>query len=367
MKKWPIVVLIVICLISFAILTDVREGPKKEVYLGKGIPIVSNDVVIDKLLFNPHFFKKNTTAKNAIIDFYTKQLKNTDEHGKVQSEIDSKSDNIATLNCHGFEPINLNYTPTDCMVATIRLMKQYNISILALQEVPIPFLKEFHNIINHSTFSNMEKSSDTGRIYHTIDDFDLALQGTKEDITNVVLSLYPIDKEKKLLLTSEPNYIFRHRSAVFFRVPKHPHYGNKLFCVTHLESGIPATFLNKNVKTYIDTETDIRARKNQLRDIMNYPNAGTLGPDILMGDFNFWPESSEYLKVAAKYKIDNRVDYTIPDFRDYNDGQNDPKRRPQVDYIWFKKNDPNANWSIRSYAVNYIWSDHRPVIGIYKN
>lgn len=346
MKKWPIVVLLIICLISFAILTDVREGPKKEVYLGKGIPIVSNDVVIDKLLFNPHFFKKNTTAKNAIIDFYTKQLQNKD--GKNQSIIDSKSDNIATLNCHGFEPINLNYTPTDCMVATIRLMKQYNISILALQEVPIPFLKEFHNIVNSSN------------IYHTIDDFDLALQGTKEDITNVVLSYYPIDKEKKLLLTSEPNYIFRHRSAIFFRVPKHPHYGTKLFCVTHLESGVPAV-LNKN-NTYIDSDTDIRARKNQIRDIMNYPNAGTLGPDIFMGDFNFWPESPEYLKVAAKYKIDNHVDYTIPDFRDYND---DPNRRPQVDYIWFKKNDANAKWSIRTYAVNYIWSDHRPVIGIY--
>lgn len=338
-----VIIIIVICLIAFAILTDI-SNPTKEAsstFNTTGIPIVSNNIVIDKLLFNPNFSKKNPKL---IIDFYTKQLKNN--NSDVQAAIDIGTDNIATLNCHGFEPINLNYTPTDCMIATIRLMKQYNISILGLQEVPIPFLKEFHNILNNN------------QIFHTIDDFDLALQGTKEDITNVVLSLYPIDKEKKVLLTSEPNYIFRHRSAIFFRVPQHPHYNTKLLCVTHLESGLP---VDKNI-------IDIRARKNQLRDIMNYPNAGTVGPDIIMGDLNFWPESPEYLKIsnhASKiYKIDNHVDYTIPDFRNY-DGKNNPNSRPQVDYIWFKKNDPNAKWSIRSYAVNYIWSDHRPVIGVY--
>lgn len=339
---WPILALLVLCLIVLAVMSDIQTGPKIETEPLKGIPIVLDDVVIDKLLFNPNFNSKRKQA----IEFYAKQVNRTDKQSDISAILDSSPDNIATINVNKFEPINLNYTKQECMQAPLQMMHRFNISVLVMQEVPINMLNEFYEVINNDILISGRK------IYHTIDDFDAAFANSREPITNVVLSYYPIVSEKKVILTAEPDYIFRHRHAIFFRVPAHPIYGEKLFCTTHLEVGAPDGAGIENMGA-------IRGRKNQLNDIFTY---NKIGPDIILGDFNFWPDSPEYAKIAAKYQIDmSDIDYTIPNYRNlgYENG------KTVVDYICFRKNDKQAIWSIKSYAINYPWSDHRPVIGAY--
>jgi len=327
---WIIVAIIIVCLLAFVIMGDFQMGPtKREPYMGEGVPIVSDGVIIDKLKFNNDF--KNKNRNGAMVDFYTKQLKRTADQTKTSSTLDSHKDNICTLNVHMFEPINLNYSVIECMEATIQLMHRFNISVLTLQEVPVDYLDEFQDLLEHNS------------LYHTIDDFDESFIGTKEPITNVVISRYPIIKEKKILLTTEQPHIFKHRHAIFFKVPAHPHHGEKLFCTTHLEVDV---FSDKK-------KSNEAVRKLQLRDIFAFNKTG---PDIIMGDLNLEPQSPEYAKLLTKYKIDSKVEYTVPTFEE--------DQIPISDYIWFKKNDEKATWSIQTYDVNYLWSDHRPVIGI---
>jgi endonuclease/exonuclease/phosphatase family metal-dependent hydrolase len=337
---WIIWAIVVVCLLAFVIMTDFQMGPvKREPYMGEGVPIVSNGVIIDKLKFNSEFSQKNKNS--AIVDFYTQQIQRTEDQSKTSAILDSHTDNIATLNVHMFEPINMNYTRYECMEATLQLMKRFNVSVLTLQEVPVDYLDEFQDLLERKN------------IYHTIDDFDEGFIGTKEPITNVVISKYPVIKEKKVLLSTEPTHIFKHRHAIFFRVPAHPHHGQKLFCTTHLEVDIFTTLDNSGQKYQKSNEV---IRKLQLRDIFTF---NTSGPDIIMGDLNLEPESPEYAKLLTKYKIDSKVEYTVPKF--------DENQIPTSDYIWYKKNDEKATWSIQTYDVNYLWSDHRPVIGIQKN
>jgi len=338
---WPILALLVLCLIVLAVMSDIQTGPTRAVEPLHGIPIVLDDIVIDKLLFNPNFDGKKKQA----IEFYAKQVNRTERQAEISAVLDGNTDNIATINVHGFEPINLNYTKRECMQAPLQMMRRFNISVLAMQEVPINMLNEFYGIINDDVLINGRQ------IYHSIDDFDAAFADSREPITNVVLSYYPIVKEKKILLTSEPDYIYRHRHAIFFRVPAHPQHGEKLFCTTHLEVGAP----NEGGSN----SDSVRGRKNQLNDIFTY---NKIGPDILMGDLNLWPDSPEYAKIATKYQINSEnVDYTIPNYRNLGlDGG-----KTVVDYIWFRKNDVQATWSVKSYSINYPWSDHRPVVGVY--
>lgn len=366
---WIIFLLVVLCLLALAVINDFREPLVHNPLDHKsGVAIVLNDVVIDKLYLNPNFVQK----ESAITKFYMKQIQRTPEQITNNSIIDAHQDNIATLNVHAFEPINLNYTLRECMEAPFQLMHKFNISILGLQEFPIRHVERFLNVLN-------DFSLKYGPIYHSIDDFELAFKNSKEPIANIVLSRYPIIKEKKVILPSEPEWIYRHRYAVFFRVPEHP-LGSKLFCLTHLEVGHPPTnnFTNiqadqpQNIDQQVD-QNNIRGRKNQIHEIFKYDNKG---PDIIMGDLNFQPASAaqqkpspEWALMATQYKLDSQVDYTIPDYgnndQNYQSLSQNNKSQNIVDYIWFRKKDPNAQWSIRTYAVNYPWSDHRPVIGIY--
>ena len=294
-------------------------GPTVRVTPLQGIPIISGDVVIDTLMFNPTLIDQ----RDVLTNFYTKNLK------KVDVPVDGSVDNIATLNVHIFEPINLNFNRMECMTAVLQLMKKFSISIMALQEVPLNKLDIFQNLV------------ESYGLYHTIDDFDYGFADTREPITNVVLSTYPITERKKLLLSSE-NCIYKHRHAIFFKVPAHPRYGDKLFCTTHLE-----------VDKWDPYVSEMVTRKLQIKDIFNYNQ----GPDIIMGDLNLVPDSPEYALLATKYKLSSHVDFTAPAYAGIPN---------IVDYIWFRKKDETATWHIDTYAVNYIWSDHRPVIGIYR-
>lgn len=333
---WIIWAIIVVCLLAFVIMGDIQMGPVERIVDNReGIPIVSDGVVIDKLKFNTDFSKKNENG--AMVNFYTKQIQRTADQTKTSAVLDSHKDNIATLNVHMFKSINLNYPVRECMDSTLQLMYRFNISVLALQEVPVRYLDDFQDLI------------ESRKLYHTIDDFDESFVDTKEPLTNVVISTYPIIKEKKILLTTEQPHRFKHRHAIFFRVPAHPNYGEKIFCTTHLEVDIFT--MHQGQKMQLKNEV---IRKLQLRDIFAF---GTSGPDIIMGDLNLEPESPEYAKLVAKYEIDSKVEYTVPKF--------DEHQIPTSDYIWFKKNDKKATWSIQTYDVNYPWSDHRPVIGVY--
>jgi endonuclease/exonuclease/phosphatase family metal-dependent hydrolase len=349
---WVIFILIILCLLALAIMSDFKAGPTERVEDSRlGVSIVDfSGVVIDKLLMNPNFAQKDGATHGAVTKFYMKQVQRTPTQTKISSIIDANKDNIATLNVHSFEPINLNYTRQECMEAPLQMMHRFNISILGIQEFPIKLADKFIEVLR--AFSVKHQIP----IYHTIDDFELALRDSKESIANIVISKYPIIKERKVILPSEPEWIFRHRNAVFFRVPEHPTLGSKLFCLTHLEVG---SYANNKEKE----NANIRGRKNQIHEIFNYDNKG---PDIIMGDLNFRPgdanKGPEWSLLASKYKIDSGgVDYTIPDYMNTGDetGQN------IVDYIWFRKNDATASWSIQTYSVNYPWSDHRPVIGVY--
>lgn len=356
---WLIFLLIVLCLLALAIMSDFKAGPTDRMEdQRRGVSIVLDDVVIDKLLMNPNFTRKDDATQGAITKFYMKQIQRT-QQAKISNIIDANKDNIATLNVHSFEPINLNYSKKECMEAPLQMMHRFNISVLGLQEFPIRDVEKFVEVMRDFSIKHQIP------IYHTIDDFELALKDSKEPIGNVVISRYPIIKEKKVMLPAEPEWIFRHRYAVFFRVPEHPTLGTKLFCVTHLEVGHPPS--GKNINKDIEN-ANIRGRKMQIHNIFNYLGSErTGGPDIIMGDLNFRPvvnnkPSPEYALLASKYQINAiGVDYTIPDYMNIGDdsGEN------IVDYIWYRKNDPNASWSIQTYAVNYPWSDHKPIIGIF--
>lgn len=335
---WLIFLLIILTLLILAIINDFKNPIEIE-KIQKGISVILNDIVIDKLLLNPNFCDKDVITK-----YYVKQIQQS-YHIK---NIESYNDNIAILNVNSFEPINLNYTKKQCMEAPIRMMHRFNISILGILEFPIQDIDKFIEIINN--FNAFP-------IYHSVDDFELAFRNSKEKTVNIVLSKYPIVKQQKVILPSEPEWIFKHKYAIFFKVPEHPIFGTKLFCLTHLEEG--QSLLNNTNKEI--ENANIRGRKNQIHAIFTTKNKK---PDIIMGTLNFQPNTSEYALMASKYHINSvGVDYTIPDYANlgYNSGLN------IVDYIWYKKNDKSANWSIKTYAVNYPWSNHRPVIGVYVN
>lgn len=322
--KLYVIALVVVCLLVFIVYTDFQMGPTVYKEPLKGTPIMINDVVVDSILFNPHFDTKNRNG--VIMDFYKKQF---DRKADVSDKISLQHDNIATLNVHKFEPINLKYSIGDCIGAVFQLMDKFNICVMALQEVPLSRLDDFQHILESEGF------------YHTIDDFDESFRrfSFREPITNVVISKHPITVEKKLLLKTEDANIWKHRHAIFFKVGC-PKYLGKLFCATHLECNIYSD--NKLVSD------NMVSRKLQIKDIFNY---GQAGPDIIMGDLNLLPDSPEYLLLATRYSDSgNKERYTIPLYT------GEPMT---VDYIWHKD-----KIQVESYDVNYLWSDHRPVVGI---
>ena len=282
-------------------------------------PPVPGEITVDKLVLNPEF------RHPAVARFYKEQLNRSEEQTLQIADIEEHPDNIATLNVHRFHPINLEHDKKEVMEAPLKMMRRFNISVLVLQEVPVSSLEQFTNFVEGSG------------LYHTINEFDYDFATSKEPITNMVISRYPIVIERKLLLPTE-NYIFRHRHAIFFRMPAHPIWSKKLFCATHLE----VAELTKN-------EGDRhRIRKIQLRAIIDQ------NPDFIIGDLNFAERTPEYKMISKFYKTSKASRYTTTPWG-------------TSDYIWYKKADPNAKWCIETYSVNYIWSDHRPVIGVYSS
>lgn len=276
------------------------------------------EITTDKLTLNPEF-----RHADAVIQFYKKQLDRSEEQTLQIADIEEHNDNIATLNVHSFHPINLEHDRKEVMEAPLKFMRRFNISLLVLQEVPISALNAFTDLIERSG------------LHHSINEFDYAFATSKEPITNMIICRYPIVIERKLLLPTE-NYIFRHRHAIFFRIPAHSIWPKKLFCTTHLE----AAEMTRN-------ESDrTRIRKSQLRAIMDHK------PDFIIGDLNFAEQTPEYKMIAKFYKTSKASEYTTTPWGTF-------------DYIWYKKPDTDAKWHIETYSVNYIWSDHRPVIGVF--
>jgi endonuclease/exonuclease/phosphatase family metal-dependent hydrolase len=329
MPKNVIVILfavLVVGLLIMAIISDMQEhngGSGEEI-----LEVYEMDVQttgIKELVFNQDFKHRRQPA----IKFYQDQFNKTPDIEYASNQARQHQDNIATLNVHMFRPINMTHTLDETMIMPINLMKQLNISILALEEVPLQHLDDFKNMLEER------------RIYHTISDFDWNFDTSSEPITNVVISRYPIVVEKQLLLPADEKYIFRHRNAIFFKVPRMPHYEHKLFAVTHLEVAEKSSDNDK-----------VKARKYQLRTIMSY---GGAGPDIIMGDLNFAKMTPEYNMISKQYVHD---DYE-------GESQHTTPFGTTVDYIWHRKRDPAAPWTIKCYAINYPLSDHRPIIGVY--
>jgi endonuclease/exonuclease/phosphatase family metal-dependent hydrolase len=296
----------------------------------RSIPVKLGSLTVDKLILNPEFYQKNRHGE--IVRFYKEQINKTEAQALQTAEIEEHNDNLATLNLHYFHPINLEHKKKEVMEAPIKFMKRFNISVLALQEVPVKSLPQFTAFVERSG------------LYHTANEFDHSFGVSKEPITNMVISRYPIVVERRLILPAEQPYIFRHRHAIFFRIPAHPIWPTKLFAATHLE-----------VAEFRDhTESDkVRIRKNQIRAIMD------MNPDFIMGDLNFVEHTPEYKMIdrhfmTSKARDANGETYTTTPWW------------TTVDYIWYKKSDPNAKWYIETYSANYPWSDHRPVIGVYK-
>lgn len=279
-------------------------------------PAEPGEITTDKLTLNPEFRHPN------IVNFYKEQLNRSEEQTLQIADIEEHNDNITTLNVHSFHPINLEHDKKEVMEAPLKFMRRFNISLLVLQEVPLSALDQFANLVERSG------------LFHSINEFDDAFATSKEPITNMVISKYPIVLERKLLLPTE-NYVFRHRHAIFFRIPAHPIWPKKLFCATHLEVA------------EMHPKDAVRIRKLQLRAIIDQ------NPDFIIGDLNFAEQTPEYKMIAKFFKTSKASKYTTTPWR------------TTVDYIWYKKSDPDAKWHIETYSVNYIWSDHRPVIGVF--
>ena len=302
-------------------------------------PLDLGEVGVDSLILNPEFERKNRHGD--IVDFYKKQLELDEVQKKTSVEITSApvSDHIGTLNVHMFRPINLAHSYDEAMGAPIQLMDKFNVSILALQEVPLQYLDQFEDII------------DSNHMFSTISKKDEVFENSDEPVTNVVISRYPIVEEARRFLPNDGPYTHRHRHVIYFRVPTHPYYGDKLFATTHLE-----------VAEQSDDVTATRIRKQQIHDILrNAPLKA--GPDIIMGDLNF------------KSLVDRNADKPTPEFALLDSKYHNEVALSEfhyttpwnttVDYIWYKKTDPKKTWGISSYSVNYPWSDHRPVIGVH--
>ncbi len=269
-------------------------------------------------MINPEFSHPEAVAR-----FYKAQLNRSEEQTLQIADIEEHSDNLATLNVHSFHPINLEHDKKEVMEAPLKMMRRFNISVLILQEVPVASLAVFTDLVERSG------------LHHTINEFDYDFATSKEPITNMVISRYPIVIERKLLLPAE-NYIFRHRHAIFFRIPAHPIWPKKLFCATQLESA------------EMTRDDAVRIRKSQLRAIMDQ------NPDFIIGDLNFAEQTPEYKMIAKFFKTSKASNYITTPWQ-------------TLDYIWYKKPDPDAKWHIETYSVNYIWSDHRPVIAVFSN
>lgn len=319
-----------ICLIALLYFGESSEETLNVYDNEPGIPVKLNGVTVDKLVLNPEFYEKDRDGE--ITRFYAEQLYKTEAQTLQTAKIESHQDNLATLNVHFFHPINLKHKKKEVMEAPLKFMRRFNISVLALQEVPAKMLPEFATFIEECG------------LYHTINDFEHDFRNSKEPVVNMVVSRYPIIVERKLILPTEQPYIFRHRYAIFFRIPTHPIWPQKLFAATHLE-----------VAEMTNNDGDkIRIRKNQIRAIMDH------NPDFIMGDLNFAEQTSEYNMISQFYKTSKAYDlegstYTTTPWW------------TTVDYIWYKKSDPNASWHIETYSTNYPYSDHKPVIGVYSN
>jgi endonuclease/exonuclease/phosphatase family metal-dependent hydrolase len=335
-----IIVLIVVCLIALLYFSggdasDHSYEPFDESFNKKTIPIQLGEITIDKLVLNPEFDEKNASldasGEGAIVRFYKEQINKTEAQALQTAKIEDHSDNIATLNVHFFHPINLEHHKKEVMEAPLKFMKRFNISVLALQEVPVTSLDEFVDLVERSG------------LYHSVDAYDYD-RDKNEPITNMVISRYPLVVEPKRHLPTESPYEFRKRHAIFFRIPSHPIWPQKLFAATHLE--VAEATPEEGVKN--------RIRKNQIRAIMDQ------NPDFIMGDLNFAEHTPEYDMISKFYKTSKASDY-------YNQTYTTTPWGTTVDYIWYKQSDPNAKWHIETYSANYPWSDHRPVIGVYSN
>lgn len=323
-----IIILIVICLIALLYFSTRSESLREPlIQHDDSIPVQFGELTVDKLTLNPEFYDGET-----MIRFYKEQINKTEAQTLQIAEIEDHSDNIATLNVHFFHPINLEHKKKEVMEAPLKIMQRFNISVLALQEVPVNSLPQFTDLVERSG------------LYHTINEFEYDFAKSKEPIVNMIVSRYPVVVERKLILPTETAYIFRHRYAIFFRIPAHPIWPTKLFCATHLEVAELSKIAGEKQ----------RIRKNQLRAIMDH------NPDFIMGDLNFAEFTPEYDFIKKTYMTSKARDiegstYTTTPWW------------TTVDYIWYKKSDPNMPWHIETYSVNYPWSDHRPVIGVYSN
>lgn len=222
---------------------------------------------------------------------------------------------IATLNVHHFESINMNDTEDECMDGLIQFAKtnvKFFVCVQEIKQEQIPQLIE-----------KIEKAN----LYHTFDNFEG--KDNLEHLANVVISHKPINILEKKFLKSQ-KFREKYRYYILFQVDGI----NQKFACTHLEI-ISSVKKIRNPQTYNAT-----IRVYQIHQLIK------LSPDFIIGDLNInIANRAEMVYISNYYSMNvaNHTEYTTP----YNN---------RVDYICSKY--PNI---YDTFIVPYKYSDHRAV------
>jgi endonuclease/exonuclease/phosphatase family metal-dependent hydrolase len=283
-------------------------------------------------LMEESYSNKNNNFQ--IIKFWNENKSDSPKNKQIQKSIKeiNKKFVISTLNVHSFYSINHYDKPIDAFQKLIAYLIDFDIDLLCLEEFAI------HENLK---FEDMNQAlSEKGYTLHFTE--------TVRNFGNAIISKYPFEIIEELVLTNDKEFKMI-RKATFFKIDNEI-VKDKIFCVSHLEIGRRYTSRQGSLLTEEEIKEIIKfnsgVRSVQIQEILNK------NPDIIMGDFNFNPDDTEFELITKKYNTDLKsIDHTTP-------------FGTIVDYIFYR-NDSGIK-PVISVAPNYRYSDHLPVLNVIK-
>lgn len=262
---------------------------------------------MEKFALNAIFKIKN--KNDAIVNFYK------DGSNHINDDVPTKVGiRLASMNCHGFYPINSAHNTSECIEAVFNFMENNNVDILCLQEYRTRYAREMRRMIDLRSNSTIQLSSSV-----------VTLPGN--GYMNLIISRHQGTFRTEMLPGPD------NRTMVVYDVQ----IGDKEYCIinTHL------TILPRD---YSNPDTDEYQIAQKQTEAIHYQQLETIfdeRPDFIVGDFNFNTSEPEYNWMKS---------------RGWNTNPSTVPTTPfgtTVDFIWsHTPGETNVGYN--------IYTDHRP-------